>query len=420
MTKKFSVERLASSIQHKGKSTTTTAFFKNILLKKLRGLRFGHLTIVDGPKTFIFGNKQSEFHAIITVTSQEFYVFIGSGGTLGAAEAYTAGYWFADDLVSLIQIIIKNKKTMENLESGLARIANPINKIIHKKRQNSIKGSKKNILAHYDLSNDFYRLWLDSTMTYSCGVFLNDDSSMKEASIEKIDRFCRKLRLTKDDKVLEIGSGWGSFALHAAKNYGCHVTTTTISDNQFSYVSDLISKENLWPQITLLNNDYRELEGSFDKIVSIEMIEAVGPDHVSGFFNKVSSLLRPSGLMAIQGITYNDPDFEAYKNSVDFIKKYIFPGGCLVSVSQIKNAIKAKTDLTLVEVEDITQHYARTVRFWRQDFIKALPEIRSLGFSESFIRIWEFYLVYCEAGFLENLIGNFQFVFAKPDSEVFK
>jgi len=420
MTKKLSVERLASSIQHKRKSTTTTAFFKNILLKKFGGLRFGRLTIVDGPKTFIFGNKHSEFHAIITVTSQEFYVFLGSGGTLGAAEAYTAGYWFADDLVSLIQIIIKNKKIMKNLESGLARIANPINKIIHKKRQNSIKGSKKNILAHYDLSNDFYRLWLDSTMTYSCGVFLNDDSSMKEASIEKIDRFCRKLRLTKDDKVLEIGSGWGSFALHAAKNYGCHVTTTTISDNQFSYVSDLISKENLWPQITLLNNDYRELEGSFDKIVSIEMIEAVGPDHVSGFFNKVSSLLRPSGLMAIQGITYNDPDFEAYKNSVDFIKKYIFPGGCLVSVSQIKNAIKAKTDLTLVEVEDITQHYARTVRFWRQDFIKALPEIRSLGFSESFIRIWEFYLVYCEAGFLENLIGNFQFVFAKPDSEVFK
>ena len=250
-------------------------------------------------------------------------------------------------------------------------------------------------------------------MTYSCGVFLNDDSSMKEASIEKIDRFCRKLRLTKDDKVLEIGSGWGSFALHAVKNYGCHVTTTTISDNQFSYVSDLISKENLRPQITLLNSDYRELEGSFDKIVSIEMIEAVGPDHVSGFFNKASSLLCSSGLMAIQGITYNDPDFEAYKNSVDFIKKYIFPGGCLVSISQIKNAIKAKTDLTLVEVEDITQHYARTVRYWRQDFIKALPEIRSLGFSESFIRIWEFYLVYCEAGFLENLIGRLSVCFCQ-------
>ena len=417
MTKKLSVEGFASDIQHKGKNTITTAFFKSILLKKLKGLRVGRLVIVDGPNRFIFGNQQSELQATITVTSQEFYVFLGSGGTLGAAESFTAGYWFSDNLVSLIQIIIKNKKTMENLESGLARLANPFNKIIHKRRQNSIKGSKKNILAHYDLSNDFYQLWLDSTMTYSCGVFLNDDSSMKEASIEKIDRFCRKLKLTKDDKVLEIGTGWGSFALHAAKNYGCHVTTTTISDNQFSYVSDLIRKENLLSQITLLNSDYRELEGSFDKIISIEMIEAVGPDHVSGFFNKVSSLLRPSGLMALQGITYNDPDFEAYKNSVDFIKKYIFPGGCLVSVSQIKDAIKAKTDLTLVEVEDITQHYARTIKYWRQDFIKALPEIRSLGFSESFIRIWEFYLVYCEAGFLENLIGDFQFVFAKPGSK---
>ena len=417
MTNKFSVESLARDIRHKEKTTKTTAFFKSILLKKLNGIRFGRLTIVDGPSTFIYGDKDSEFQATITVTSQEFYVFLGSGGTLGAAEAYTAGYWFADNLVSLVQIIIKNKKIMQNLESGLARLANPFNKIIHKRRQNSIEGSKKNILAHYDLSNEFYQLWLDSTMTYSCGVFLNDDSSMKEASIEKLDRFCRKLKLTKDDKVLEIGTGWGSFALHAAKNYGCHVTTTTISDKQFGYVSDLINKEGLSSQIALLNSDYRELEGSFDKIVSIEMIEAVGPQHIPGFFDKVSTLLRPGGLMALQGITYNDPDFEAYKNSVDFIRKYIFPGGCLVSVSQIKESIKAKTDLTLVDLEDITQHYARTIKHWRQDFLKSLPEIRSLGFSESFIRIWEFYLVYCEAGFLENLIGDFQFVFAKPDSK---
>ena len=417
MSNKFSVEKLAGDIQHKAKSTKTTVFFKSILLKKLNGIRFGRLTIVDGPSTFIYGDKGSEFQATVTVTSQEFYVFLGSGGTLGAAEAYTAGYWFADNLVSLVQIIIKNKKIMQNLESGLARLANPFNKIIHKRRQNSIEGSKKNILAHYDLSNEFYQLWLDSTMTYSCGVFLNDDSSMKEASIEKLDRFCRKLKLTKDDKVLEIGTGWGSFALHAVKNYGCHVTTTTISDKQFGYVSDLINKEGLSSQIALLNSDYRELEGSFDKIVAIEMIEAVGPQHIPGFFDKVSTLLRPSGLMALQGITYNDPDFETYKNSVDFIRKYIFPGGCLVSVSQIKESIKAKTDLTLVDLEDITQHYARTIKHWRQDFLKSLPEIRGLGFSESFIRIWEFYLVYCEAGFLENLIGDFQFVFAKPDSK---
>jgi len=417
MTSKFSVESLVHEIRHKEKTSKTTTFFKSILLKKLNGIRFGRLTIVDGPSTFVYGDKGSEFQATITVTSQEFYVFLGSGGALGAAEAYAAGYWFADNLVSLTQIIIKNKKTMKSLESGLARLANPFNKIIHKRRQSSIEGSKKNILAHYDLSNEFYRLWLDSTMTYSCGVFLNDNSSMKEASIEKLDRFCRKLKLTKDDKVLEIGTGWGSFALHAAKNYGCHVTTTTISDKQFSYVSDLINKESLSSQVVLLNSDYRELEGSFDKIVSIEMIEAVGTQHIPGFFDKASSLLRPSGLMALQGITYNDPDFETYKNSVDFIRKYIFPGGCLVSVSQIKESINAKTDLTLVDLEDISQHYARTIKHWRQEFIKSLPEIRSLGFSEPFIRIWEFYFVYCEAGFLENLIGDFQFVFAKPDAK---
>ena len=417
MTNKFSVERLADDIQHKRKNTKTAAFFKSIMLKKLKEIKVGQLTIVDGSRTLVYGDKGSKLQATITVTSQEFYVFLGSGGALGAAEAYTAGYWLADNLVGLVQIMIKNKKIMENLESGLARLANPFNKIIHKRRQNNIKGSKKNILAHYDLGNDFYQLWLDPTMTYSCGVFLNESSSMKEASVEKLDRFCRKLRLTKDDKVLEIGTGWGSFALHAAKNYGCHVTTTTISDKQFSYVSDLISKEGLHPQITLLNSDYRELKGLFDKIVSIEMIEAVGSQNVSGFFDKVSSLLRPGGLMALQGITYNEPDFESYKNSVDFIRKYIFPGGCLISVSQVKESIKAKTDLTLVDLEDITQHYARTIKHWRQDFIKSLPEIRSLGFSESFIRIWEFYFVYCEAGFLENLIGDFQFVFAKPDSK---
>ena len=417
MTNKFSVERLADDIQHKRKNTKTAAFFKSIMLKKLKGIKVGQLTILDGSSKLVYGDKDSELQATITVTSQEFYVFLGSGGALGAAEAYTAGYWLADNLVGLIQIMIKNKKIMENLESGFARLASPFNKIIHKRRQNNIKESKKNILAHYDLGNDFYQLWLDPTMTYSCGVFLNESSSMKEASVEKLDRFCRKLRLTKDDKVLEIGAGWGSFALHATKNYGCHVTTTTISDKQFSYVSDLISKEGLRPQITILNCDYRELEGLFDKIVSIEMIEAVGHQNVPRFFDKASSLLRPGGLMALQGITYNEPDFESYKNSVDFIRKYIFPGGCLISVSQVKESIKSKTDLTLVDLENITQHYARTIKHWRQNFIKSIPEIRSLGFSESFIRIWEFYFVYCEAGFLENLIGDFQFVFAKPDTK---
>ncbi|MBT5548640.1 MAG: class I SAM-dependent methyltransferase [Gammaproteobacteria bacterium] len=417
---RLSVDGLANNIQEIQRSTRMTSFFKRILFKKLKGLKTGELTIIDGSEIHVFGILKSEFKATLTVSSQEFYVFLGSGGTNGAAEAFTAGYWSADNLVELIQIIIRNKKTMEGLESGLARLTNPITKIIHRLRQNTLKGSKSNILAHYDLSNDFYKLWLDSTMTYSSGIFLNKKSSMLDASVEKLDRLCRKLNLNSSDHVLEIGTGWGSFATHAAKNYGCKVTTTTISDNQFNYVAELISKENLDNKITLLNKDYRELEGVFDKIVSIEMIEAVGSDFVPGFFEKASSLLKKNGLMALQGITYNDPDFNAYKSSVDFIRKYIFPGSCLISLSQVEKAIKDKTDLIMVDSEDITLHYARTLEIWRKDFENVLPQVRELGFSDPFIRIWVFYLVYCEAGFLENLIGDFQFIFAKPDSKNIK
>ena len=417
---RLSVDGLANNIQEMQRSTRMTSFFKRILFKKLKGLKTGELAIIDGSEIHVFGIPKSELKATLTVSSQEFYVFLGSGGTNGAAEAFTAGYWSADNLVELIQIIIRNKKTMEGLESGLARLTNPITKIIHRLRQNTLKGSKSNILAHYDLSNDFYKLWLDSTMTYSSGIFLNKKSSMLDASVEKLDRLCRKLNLNSSDHVLEIGTGWGSFATHAAKNYGCKVTTTTISDNQFNYVAELISKENLDNKITLLNKDYRELEGVFDKVVSIEMIEAVGSDFVPGFFEKASSLLKKNGLIALQGITYNDPDFNAYKNSVDFIRKYIFPGSCLISLSQVEKAIKDKTDLIMVDSEDITLHYARTLEIWRKDFENVLPQVRELGFSAPFIRIWVFYLVYCEAGFLENLIGDFQFIFAKPDSKNIK
>ena len=413
----ISVDSLANSIQKMQKGTRMTSFFKSILFRKLKGINNGELTIIDGAKKHIFGIAGSAFKAELEVYSQEFYVFLGSGGTNGAAEAYTAGYWSSKNLVTLIQLIIKNKNTLLGLESGLARLTNPITKFIHKQRQNTLQGSKNNVLAHYDLSNDFYKLWLDPTMTYSSGIFSRKESSMQDASVEKIDRICRKLNLSNKDNVLEIGTGWGSFAVHAAKNYGCKVTTTTISDNQFQYASELISNEGLSDKITLLSKDYRELEGAFDKVVSIEMIEAVGAEYVPGFFEKASSLLKKNGLMVLQGITYNDPNFDDYKNSVDFIRKYIFPGSCLVAMPQILNAIKEKTDMVMIDSEDITQHYAKTLEIWREDFQKALPQVKELGFSESFTRIWNFYLVYCEAGFLENLIGDFQLVFAKPDSK---
>ena len=305
---------------------------------------------------------------------------------------------------------------MNSLDSGIAKFFKPINRLIHRSRQNTLSGSKNNIFAHYDLSNDFYNLWLDQTMTYSCGVFKNETVSLEQASIEKLDRICRKLKLSSSDKVLEIGTGWGSFALHAAKNYGCHVTTTTISNAQYNYAKGLFKKEGLDSKISLLKKDYRDLDGEFDKLVSIEMIEAVGYEFIPNFFKTASSLLKKNGLMALQGITYNDHNFEVYKDSVDFIKKYIFPGSCLISIAQITDTIKQQTDLAIVDMEDITKHYAQTLRLWRSNFNAVLPEIKNLGFSQAFINMWEFYFVYCEAGFLERNIGDVQLVFAKSEA----
>ena len=337
----------------------------------------------------------------------------GSGGAMGIAEAYILGYWTSDDVVMLMRIILKNRSIMLSLNDGFAKILSPINKLIHRSRQNTLKGSKENILAHYDLSNDFYKLWLDPTMTYSCAYFKDTNTTLEDASIEKLDRMCRKLKLSEKDNILEVGTGWGSFSIHAAKNYGCSITTTTISDAQYEYAKARVLEEGLESKINVINKDYRKLDGQYDKIVSIEMIEAVGYEYISEYFRKLSSLLKPDGLMALQGITYNDQNFDTYKDSVDFIKKYIFPGSCLISISQIIDVIKNKTDLSMIDMEDITRHYAETLNRWRKNFMSVLPEVKEMGYSKAFINMWEFYFLYCEAGFLERNIGDVQMVFAK-------
>jgi len=407
------VDRAANRINALKKPTLLSAVFKKIILKKFKNLQFGYIHLTDGDESYSYGDNSSEMKVEMEILSSEFYVFLGSGGLLGVTEAYTAGYWRADDIVILIRLIIKNSKVMEKLDSGWAKLIRPLNTYIHRKRQNTLSGSKENILAHYDLSNDFYKLWLDETMTYSCGVFENDKSTLKEASIEKLDRICRKLDLKPNDNILEIGTGWGSFAIHAAKKYGCHITTTTISDAQYEYAKQRIIDEGLEGKIKLLNQDYRNLSGTFDKIISIEMIEAVGHEYVELFFEKISKLLKKNGLFALQGITFNDHKFDEYKNSVDFIKKYIFPGSCLISISQITNAIKNRTDLEVVNLEDISKHYSKTLYEWRKNFMNVLPEVKSLGFSNAFINMWEFYFIYCEAGFIERNIGDYQVIFAK-------
>ena len=410
------VDHLADAVKTPKKSTFLTSIFKSGLQKKFKNLKMGHISINDGDETFSFGDSSSDEKVSVDIHSQEFYVMTGSGGALGIAEAYVAGYWSSDDVVKLFQIILRNRDILLSLEKGFAKLVKPINKMIHRGRQNTLKGSKENILAHYDLSNDFYKLWLDPSMTYSCAFFNNDSVTLEEASIEKLDRICRKLDLSEDDSVLEIGTGWGSFSIHAAKNYGCKVTTTTISDAQFDYTRSRIKDEGLESKITLINKDYRDLDGKYDKIVSIEMIEAVGYEYIPDYFSKLSSLLKNNGLVALQGITYNDQNFEVYKNSVDFIKKYIFPGSCLISVAQIIDVIKKDTDLAMVDMEDITKHYAVTLNRWRKNFMDVIPKVKEMGYSQAFINMWEFYFLYCEAGFSERNIGDVQMIFAKSGS----
>ena len=413
MSSTMQVDTLAEKIKTPTKATFLTSVFKNGLKKKLSHLNVGCINVKDGNDKFSFGDTGSELRVNVQVHSQEFYVMTGSGGAMGIAEAYILGYWTSDDVVMLMRIILKNRSIMLSLNNGFAKILSPINKLIHRSRQNTLKGSKENILAHYDLSNDFYKLWLDPTMTYSCAYFKDTNTTLEDASIEKLDRMCRKLNLSEKDNILEVGTGWGSFSIHAAKNYGCSITTTTISDAQYEYAKARVLEEGLESKINVINKDYRKLDGQYDKIVSIEMIEAVGYEYISEYFRKLSSLLKPDGLMALQGITYNDQNFDTYKDSVDFIKKYIFPGSCLISISQIIDVIKNKTDLSMIDMEDITRHYAETLNRWRKNFMSVLPEVKEMGYSKAFINMWEFYFLYCEAGFLERNIGDVQMVFAK-------
>jgi cyclopropane-fatty-acyl-phospholipid synthase len=389
---------------------------RHSILSLLRKLAHGRITLVENTNKYHFGEKTEHFplQAVITVHHQQLYTRIFWGGSIGAAEAYMEGLWSADDLTMVMRILALNQKAFENMEKGLARLTAPLYKFYHYIRKNTKAGSRKNILAHYDLGNDFYALFLDETMTYSCGIFERDDSTLKEASEAKYDRICRKLHLSAGERIVEIGTGWGGFAEHAARNYDVHVTTTTISDQQHTFAENRVRQAGLQDRITLLKMDYRDLTGKFDKLVSIEMIEAVGHHFYDTFFNACSRLLKADGIMALQAITIGDQIFEHHKRSVDFIKRYIFPGSCIPSITAVSNAVARSTDLQLVHLEDITPHYARTLREWRRRFFDNIAEVRALGFSDTFIRMWEYYLCYCEGGFAERYIGDVQMIMAKP------
>jgi cyclopropane-fatty-acyl-phospholipid synthase len=386
---------------------------RNLIRGRLSGLSGGMLGVRDAWGDWDTGECAGE-HIWLNVEDPTAYLAILTGGSLGAASAYMDGKWSCSDLSGLLRLFIRNMSVVDGVETGFARVANGIARLHHKLRANTHVGSRRNIHEHYDLGNDLFELFLDETMTYSAGIFEKDSSTMYEASVAKLDRICRKLDLEPDDHVLEVGSGWGSFAMHAAKNYGCRVTTTTISREQYELAGERIARAGLADRIDILLEDYRNLSGRYDKVVSIEMVEAVGHEFLPGYFKKCAELLKEDGAMLLQAITMPDRRYDQYLRSSDFIRRYIFPGSCVPSMGALVTAMGAESDLKPVQIEDIGPHYATTLRSWRERFNARLDDVRRLGYPERFVRMWNFYLSYCEAGFEERYLGDLQILLHKP------
>ena len=386
---------------------------KRIVFRLLAVMQFGHIVIRDGEGLWTFG-KPDTLTAHITVRDARFYRKVAFGGSIGSGEAYVDHYWDVDDLVSLARIMVLNMDLADRMERGMGWLLQIFRLLGHAVNNNSRKGSKRNILAHYDLGNEMYRSFLDPTMMYSSAIYPDAASTLEEASRNKLDIICKKLDLQATDRVIEIGSGWGGFAMQAAGNYGCHVTTTTISDAQYAEAKSRIAAAGLTDRITLLKSDYRDLHGSFDKLVSIEMIEAVGRQYLPTFFKKCGELLTENGTMLLQAITIRDTKYDQYARSVDFIQRHIFPGGHVPSVTAMVNLLTEKTDMVVRSLEDFGFDYARTLRDWRWRFAKAFPSLREHGFDERFRRLWEYYLCYCEGGFQERSISVVHLVADRP------
>jgi len=390
-------------------------FAERALRARLSTLENGRVTIVDGTRRDTYGRitPLCGLHATVHVHDRRFHAEVAFGGSVAAGESFMAGDWTVDDLTALLRILLANRNLLDGIDAGWSRAAAPARRLLHAAARNTRSGSRRNISAHYDIGNDFFGLFLDPTMTYSCAYFERDGMALEEAQVAKLDRLCRGLRLKPTDHLLEIGTGWGALALHAATRYGCRVTTTTISREQHALARQRIDAAGLADRITLRLDDYRDLDGRYDKIVSVEMIEAVGHHYFEAFFRRCSELLAPGGLMALQSITIADHRYERARDDVDFIKRYIFPGCCIPSVSALAGAMARASDLRIVHLEDIGPHYATTLARWRDGFLANLPRIRALGFGESFIRMWEFYLCYCEAGFAEKALGDVQMIIEK-------
>jgi len=407
--KTLTLDYLPESVRRKDGWLIT--LIKRKFYANFSNLEHGNIIFIDGDFTLQCGNS-AEPAATVDVHDDRFYTTLAAGGAVGASEAYMQGMWTCDQLTLLVQVLLRNTSVLRGL--GNAAYKKPLYKLLHLMNRDSVDGSKKNISAHYDLGNKLFENFLDPTMTYSSGFFEQSDSTMQQASTAKLDRICQKLALSESDHVVEIGTGWGSFALHAARNYNCKITTTTISEEQYQLACQRVKDAGMQDRIEIVKKDYRLLTGQYDKLVSIEMIEAVGLAYLGNYFEKCASLLKPAGKMLIQAITIADQQYEFSKRNVDFIQRYIFPGGALPSVTALTNTATNETDLRMTALEDITGHYATTMRKWREKFYLNVEQITELGYDNRFLRMWEYYLCYCEGGFEEKSIGCVQAEFTKP------
>lgn len=397
--------------------------YSSILCSVLSGMQRGRLRLVlpDGSEK-IFGGPGDEPRAEIRVLDEAFFRACVLGGPVGFGEAYMGGLWETEDLVGVITWFIRNADESTVLEGsgktdrriGLLNFAH---RMAHKLRANSLRTSRRNIREHYDLSNDFFALWLDPTMTYSAAYWDAPGMTLADAQLRKYDVLCRKLRLVPSDRMLEIGSGWGGFSMHAARNFGCHVTTVTISQAQFEEAARRIAAAGLADRIDVRLQDYRELRGQFDKIASIEMLEAVGDKYLDGYFAQCHRLLGRKGLLGLQYITCPDAQYEVLRRGTDFIQRHIFPGSLLNSIGRVNVALNRTGSLFLHDLDDMGPYYARTLRVWRENFHRVLGEVRAQGFDETFIRKWDYYLAYCEAAFATRHISVVQAIYTRADNE---
>ncbi len=399
-------------------ATLFSRIAKLILLKQLKAIKLGSLTLHDGDSTYQFGVQGNRNYpdAVIHIHDQRLFSSILLEGEPAAGKSYVDGWWSSDQLVDVLSLFSLNQNTLFKFKYGLGMLAKYYNYLVSLIKKNTPTGSKKNILAHYDIGNDFYSLFLDSKMMYSSAYYQKTSDDLEQASENKLRLICEKLKLKADDQVIEIGSGWGGFAIYAAQNYACHVTTTTISDAQYNYAKAHIEQLGLQDRITLIQQDYRKLEGQYDKLVSIEMIEAVGHQFLDGYFKVCDRLLKPHGAMLVQAITIADYLHSEYIYSVDFIRKYVFPGGCLTSMNAMLASVTKGTTLTPYHAESFASSYGRTLHDWHQRFMSAKQQVYALGYNDELIRLWEYYLKYCQAGFETRVIDVQQLVLKKPDN----